>query len=183
MKVIGVHLDRCTGCKTCELYCAVERGSIGKTLLKAVQESPVPQPRVRVEGSSESPLPLQCRHCLNAPCLNACLTGALARDEKTNLVVVREDRCIACWTCTMYCPYGVIFPWPQREMALKCDRCLHMENPVCLEVCPAHALELVELDDFEEILLQRRQEISEILTSGKRRKGLLLLDFAGEGVE
>ena len=43
MQVIAVHLDRCTGCKTCELYCAVERGSSQKTLLKAVQESPLPQ--------------------------------------------------------------------------------------------------------------------------------------------
>ena len=48
MKVIAVHVDRCMGCKTCELYCAAERGSDGKTLLKAVQETPVPQARVRV---------------------------------------------------------------------------------------------------------------------------------------
>ena len=51
MKVIAVHLDRCTGCKTCELYCAVDRGSNGKTLLTAAQESPLPQARVRVEGN------------------------------------------------------------------------------------------------------------------------------------
>ncbi len=82
MKVIGVHMDRCTGCKTCELYCGAERGSEGKTLLKAVQESPVPQPRVRVEGSGDVSFPLQCRHCLQAPCLDACLTGALTRDEE-----------------------------------------------------------------------------------------------------
>ena len=55
MKVIGVHMDRCTGCKTCELYCAAERGSEGKTLLKAVQETPAPQPRVRVEGGGRAP--------------------------------------------------------------------------------------------------------------------------------
>ena len=59
MKVIGVHLDRCTGCKTCELYCAVERGSNAKGLLKAVQESPTPQSRVRVEGNNAAPLPYQ----------------------------------------------------------------------------------------------------------------------------
>jgi len=176
MKVIGVHLHRCTGCKTCELYCAVERGSNGKTLLKAVQESPLPQPRVRVEGNNEVPIPLQCRHCLEAPCLNACLTGALVRDPQTNLVVIREDRCIACWTCTMFCPYGVIFPWAERRMALKCDRCAYMENPVCLEVCPAQALQLVELDDFEEMLRQRRKEIGKTLAENKKY-GLLLLDL------
>ncbi len=82
MKVIGVHMDRCTGCKTCELYCGAERGSEGKTLLKAVQETPAPQPRVRVEGGRDASFPLQCRHCLQAPCLDACLTGALARDRR-----------------------------------------------------------------------------------------------------
>ncbi|MEE9420492.1 MAG: 4Fe-4S dicluster domain-containing protein [Desulfatiglandaceae bacterium] len=177
MKVIAVHLDRCTGCKTCELYCAVERASNGKTLLKAVQESPAPRPRVRVEGSNEVPLPLQCRHCLHAPCLNACLTGALVRDPETNLVITREDRCIACWTCTMYCPYGAIFPWPQRAFALKCDRCAFMENPVCVEVCPADALELVELDDFEEMLGERRRKTRETLATGNEKRGLLLLDL------
>ena len=64
MKVIGVHMDRCTGCKTCELYCGAERGSEGKTLLAAVQETPAPQPRVRVEGGPDGAFPLQCRHCL-----------------------------------------------------------------------------------------------------------------------
>ena len=118
MKVIGVHLDRCTGCRTCELYCATERGSTGKTLLKAVQESPLPQARLRVEGGNEAPIAMQCRHCLKAPCMEACLNAALVRDPKTDLVVVKEDRCIACWTCTIFCPFGVIFPWPERKMAL-----------------------------------------------------------------
>jgi len=176
MKVIGVHLDRCTGCRTCELYCAVERGSNSKTFLQAVQESPLPQPRVRVEGSNEIPIPLQCRHCLEAPCLNACLTGTLVRDPQTNLVVIREERCIACWTCTIFCPYGVIFPWPERKIALKCDRCAYMENPVCVEVCPAHALELVDLDEFEKVLRERREAIGKALIE-KREKGLLLLDL------
>ncbi len=176
MKVIGVHLDRCTGCKTCELYCAVDRGSDGKTLLKAVQESPLPRARVRVEGNNQVPIALQCRHCLQAPCLDACLTGALTRDGASNMVVVREDRCIACWTCTMFCPYGVIYPWPERKFALKCDRCTYMENPACVEVCPCKALELVEVGDLEEMLRQRRKEIVREL-AGVKRKGMLVLDL------
>ncbi len=175
MKVIGVHLDRCTGCKTCELYCAVDRGSSGKTLLKAVQEHPLPQSRVRVEGSNQVPIALQCRHCLQAPCLDACLTGALTRDPKSNMVVVQEDRCIACWTCAMFCPYGVIYPWPERKIALKCDRCAYMENPVCVEVCPCQALELVELEDWEKIFRHRREDVTKKIA--KRKGALLLLDL------
>ena len=125
MQVIAVHLDRCTGCKTCELYCAIERGSSQKTLLKAVQESPLPQARLRVEGSNAASFPVQCRHCLKAPCLDACLTGALVRDPAGNMVVIQQDRCIACWTCTMFCPYGVIFP-VARERICPQVRPLHL---------------------------------------------------------
>ena len=92
------------------------------------------------------------------------------------MVVVREDRCIACWTCTMFCPYGVIYPWPERKFALKCDRCAYMENPVCVEVCPCKALELVEVEDFERMLRQRREGVVREL-AGSNRKGLLVLDL------
>ncbi|HSR12204.1 MAG TPA: 4Fe-4S dicluster domain-containing protein [Thermodesulfobacteriota bacterium] len=176
MKVIAVHLDRCTGCKTCELYCAVDRGSTGKTLPAAVQESPSPQARVRVEGNNNQPIAMQCRHCLKAPCIDACLTGALTRDAKANTVVVQDDRCIACWTCTMFCPYGVIYPWPEREFALKCDRCTYMETPVCVEVCPCKALELVEVDDYEKALKERRAAAAEKIPVGDK-KALLVLDL------
>jgi carbon-monoxide dehydrogenase iron sulfur subunit len=176
MKVIGVRLERCTGCRTCDLYCAAERGSSGKTLLKAVQESPVPQSRLRVEGSNEMPFPLQCRQCLQAPCLDACLAGALVREPETDLVIIREDRCIGCWTCTAFCPYGIIFPWPERKIALKCDRCAYMEKPVCVDVCPTRALELVDLHEIEALLRERRREVSEGIPAGNR-KGLSLLDL------
>ena len=169
MKLIRVDLDRCTGCKTCELYCAVERGSDGKTLLKAVQETPVPQPRVRVHGSNEVSVPLHCHHCLQAPCLDSCLAGALVRDPKTDVVVIREDRCIGCWTCTMYCPFGVIVPWPERKIALKCDRCAYMESPVCVEVCPTYALELVELEEYWGLFMKRQQKTSEIVAARNQR--------------
>jgi carbon-monoxide dehydrogenase iron sulfur subunit len=177
MQVIAVHLDRCTGCKTCELYCAVERGSSQKTLLKAVQESPLPQSRLRVEGSRVASFPVQCRHCLKAPCLDACLSGALVRDPASNMVVIKQDRCIACWTCTMFCPYGVIFPWPEREFALKCDRCTYMEFPVCVEVCPTQALEVVELDKIEESYHEKRRTAVEAAASASGEEAFLLMDL------
>ena len=161
MKIIGIHLDRCTGCKTCELYCAAERGSNGKTLLKAVQESPRPVARVRVEGNNQASMALQCRQCMDAPCLDACLAGALGRDPKTEMVIINEERCIGCWTCTVFCPYGVIYPWPERKVALKCDRCNFMEHPACVDVCPTNALVLVELDEYSDMLKKRRQQIAE----------------------
>jgi len=176
VKVIGVHIDRCTACKTCELYCASERGSNGKTLLKAVQETPVPKARVVVEGRGGVSMPLQCRQCLDAPCLNACLAGALERDPDSNMVIIREDRCIGCWTCTIFCPYGVIYPWLERKMALKCDRCNYMEHPVCVDVCPTHALELVDLSQYDEMLKEKRKKATNAVTAGGM-SGVCVLDL------
>ncbi len=167
-------MDRCTGCKTCELYCAAERGSEGKTLLKAAQETPAPQPRVRVEGSGDTSIPMQCRHCMQAPCLDACLTGALHREPESGMVVIREDRCIGCWTCTAFCPYGVIYPFPEGKIVLKCDRCLYRENPVCVDVCPTRALELVELGEIEKLLREKRLRTVRDITGSSG--GLVLLD-------
>ncbi len=177
MNVIAVHLDRCTGCKTCELYCATERGSNSKTLLQAVQENPLPQARVRVEGSNEVPIALQCRHCLQAPCIDSCLTGALGRDAESGMVIIQENKCIGCWTCTLFCPYGVIYPWPERKIALKCDRCLYMEVPVCIDVCPTKALELIDIDNYEEVLRKKRAETADALPIENRRGSTLLLDL------
>lgn len=178
VEMIGVHLDRCTGCRTCELYCGVERGSNSKNLLQAAGETSLPKARVRVEGSNEVPVALQCRHCRQAPCLDACLTGALVRDQESNLVVIRESLCIGCWTCTLFCPYGVIYPWPDRKIAVKCDRCLYMESPVCVDVCPTRALEMVDIDRYEDFLKQKRSEVTEVLRQESAFSGMLLLDLA-----
>lgn len=175
MKVIGIRKDRCTGCKTCELYCAAERCSESKTLLGAVQETPAPQPRVRVEGGPNDAFPLQCRHCLQAPCIDACLTGALCRDEASGMVLIRENLCIGCWTCTAFCPYGVITPSPERKIALKCDRCLYMEKPVCVDVCPTEALEVVDLEEIEKLLHEKRLATAKA-AAGVPEGSLLLLD-------
>lgn len=179
MKVIAVHVDRCTGCKTCELYCATERGSDSKMLLKAVQETPVPQSRVRVEGGSGASVPLQCRHCVDAPCLDACLTGALARDAETGMVRVNEDRCIGCWTCVMFCPYGVIYPWPARKLALKCDRCMYMESAVCVDACPTQALEIVEVETLGEAFAEKRRRAASLAAAAAHLGGgAVVLDLA-----
>ncbi len=178
MKIIAVHLDRCTGCKTCELYCAVERGSNDKTLLKAVQEDIVPKARIRVEGNNRVSVALQCRHCQQAPCLDACLTGALVRDSETEAVLIRESNCIGCWTCTLFCPYGVIYPWPERKIAVKCDRCNFMEGPVCVEVCPTKALELLEIDQYEKTIGRKTSRLITDLQDEKGRESILLLDLA-----
>jgi len=51
MKLIGVHMDRCTGCKTCELYCGAERGSEGRRCSRPSRNRPFPSRACASRGS------------------------------------------------------------------------------------------------------------------------------------
>lgn len=141
MEVIMVDREKCTQCHTCSLWCGIEIGSVAKELNQAIHEDPQPVPRVHVEGNN---VPLHCRHCEVAPCIDACPNGSMRRDPKTGLVYVYEPTCIACWMCVMVCPFGIIAPSPSHHVAVKCDRCRNMEYPICVEVCPTNALKLQE---------------------------------------
>ena len=48
-----------------------------------------------------------CKHCHNAPCLEACPTGALFKTE-FDTVVVQQDICNGCGYCVPACPFGVV---------------------------------------------------------------------------
>jgi Fe-S-cluster-containing hydrogenase component 2 len=54
-----------------------------------------------------------------------------------------------------------------------------MEGPVCVEVCPTQALELVDLEEIEKLLHKRREETIKTITS-KKREGLVLLGLGRE---
>lgn len=141
MKVIMVDQEKCTGCHVCELWCANEIASESKRMPDSFFETPQPVPRVFVEGKKFA---LQCRHCPEAPCLEACPNGTMRRDPETGLVFVHEPTCIGCWMCVMVCPFGVINPYSPMKVAVKCDRCRNMGYPICAEVCPTNAITLVE---------------------------------------
>jgi len=52
-----------------------------------------------------------------------------------------------------------------------------MENPTCVDVCPTQALELVNLDEFEALLHQKRVKIIQESTAFKKDGKVLLLDL------
>jgi hydrogenase-4 component A len=71
----------------------------------------------------------------------------------------------------------VIFPWPERAFALKCDRCTYMDHPVCVEVCPTQAIEVVELDKIEEKFQEKRLAAVESAARASGEEAFLLLDL------
>jgi len=146
MKEVFVRVDRCLGCHSCQIACAVEH-SASKKLFGAILESPGPRYRLFIEKADGLNIPLTCRHCDPAPCAEACVAGSITRDAR-GAVVQNENRCIGCWTCVMVCPYGVVGRKQDRKVAVKCDRCQDREVPACVGACPTKALLFAEPDEF-----------------------------------
>ena len=150
-KEIFVKLDRCVGCKSCYLACATEH-SKSKNLFAAMSETPAPKSRIYVEWvEPNKSVPLVCRNCEDAPCMNACIAGAISRNED-GIVVTNKDKCIGCWTCVMVCPYGVIGQHMEEHVAYRCDRCPDREIPACVSSCPTQALIFKNVDDYSKDL-------------------------------
>lgn len=147
MNRVYVKEEACIGCHLCEVYCQVAH-SKSKDLVKAFKrEVPKPLPRLRVEGKGVISFSVRCQQCSEAPCVQACLTGALKRDKEKGVVIADEEKCIGCWTCILVCPFGAITQDTHRGKALRCDLCQGEEIPVCVANCPNEALVYVESQD------------------------------------
>ena len=144
MKKIRIREQYCMGCRLCEIYCAVQH-SKSKDLVKAYRgEYPKPVPRILVEEKEYLSFAIQCRHCEDAPCISACMTGAMHRDPESGAVLCDEEKCVGCWMCIMVCPFGVISRGREKKVISKCDLCLGEEEPACVKNCPNEALVLEE---------------------------------------
>ena len=150
MKQVVVHPERCVGCMQCQVACAVAH-SEAKQLVPALFESPRSRPRIHVgAGRYSEGFPNRCRHCDPAPCMLACLPGAITRVADTATVMINVDTCINCASCAMACPFGVIRYHEDRSapagktVAVKCDNCLVRQRegaiPACVEACLTGAL-------------------------------------------
>jgi len=145
LKRIIAKQEHCMGCGICEVSCTTQH-SKSKDIIKAHnREKPRPISRVRLEMSKPVSFAIQCRHCDDAPCAQACLTGAMHKDEKTGLVTHDVQKCMGCWTCVMVCPYGAIKIDKEGNVVAKCDACVDLDTPACVANCPNGALECKEV--------------------------------------
>ena len=141
-----VDLDRCIGCHSCSVSCKTEN------------EVPLGNFRMRVryleqpDDKQISFTPLICMHCVDAPCLKACPSKAIRREDDGR-VFIDENRCDLEKECVEACPYGAISINVEKEVAEKCDFCTHRTevglDPACVSNCPTDALVFGDLDDPE----------------------------------
>lgn len=143
-----IDYQKCLGCRSCELACATAHSRAG-SLFGAVLGGERPLKRIFVNHLEEKKVPLNCRHCEDAPCIEACVCGAM-RQTVGGVVTneAGEPPCTGCWMCVTVCRYGVIRSDRDSRRAVKCDRgCLGPDGtPACVSYCPTGALKYEAVD-------------------------------------
>ena len=146
-KRISVNIERCMGCHTCELACAIAH-SESKDIETMVLRDEKPGYRIHVESYGPRSIPLNCQHCEEPACVLACPTGAVHRKAPGKPVLFDGERCIGCGMCVQACPFGVITMSSEGKGILKCDLCIERLaqglQPACVSSCPTHALTFEE---------------------------------------
>lgn len=164
-KDIKIYCDisKCIGCKSCEIACAVEH-SQSKDIFSAIQEKPRAKKRVKAENVGSKIISLHCQHCEDAPCIKACMSGALSKDEKTGATLHDKDKCVGCWMCVMTCPFGAIVQDVENHIAVKCDLCPDRDDPstssglryACVAACPTGALFVGSEEEFKKKIKEKK---------------------------
>jgi formate dehydrogenase iron-sulfur subunit len=101
-----------------------------------------------------------CKHCVNAPCLEVCPTGALIRTE-FDTVYINEPACNGCRDCISACPFGVIHmsDLPGKNVAQKCtfcyDRLKQGLTPACAQACPTQSIRFGPVSQLKQLAQQR----------------------------
>ncbi|MFH1768604.1 MAG: 4Fe-4S dicluster domain-containing protein [Candidatus Omnitrophota bacterium] len=151
-KRIYCDISKCLGCKSCQIACALVN-SQSKEIYSAVKEKPLPKKRVFIQVSCDGIYPLQCRHCDEPLCVLSCMSAAITKDSVNNVVVIDEEKCVACGMCIMSCPFGALIIDSDKKVAVKCDLCIgknadERNDPVCVQSCPTKSLFFGSREEF-----------------------------------
>ncbi len=165
-QVIVVDVGKCVGCHSCEMACAIAH-SEAEVLADAIRQEPLPRPGVIVVAVGEAAVPLQCRHCEEAPCVQVCPRDALQRPDPEGPVLVDHELCTGCQACVIVCPFGMITMSSDGKSVIKCDLCIERldrgEQPACVEACPTGSLQL--LDSAEPAAQEQHKAVEVIMTA------------------
>jgi formate dehydrogenase iron-sulfur subunit len=188
----------CIGCKACEVACKEwnqlpARGDGGANLEMSGLSY---DNTVRLDGTTwrhvkfieQFPQPYDgrwlmmsdvCKHCVQAPCLEVCPTGAIVRTE-FDTVIIQSDTCNGCRDCIAACPFGVIDINHVSGTAQKCTLCYDRIGvglePACSKACPTDS---IQFGPIAELRQRAQRRVDQLKAGGETRAQLYGADPNG----
>lgn len=152
-----IDLDRCIGCYSCQVSCKTEHDlsyGLFRCRLETVYSGFYPENRKFF-------LPRLCSQCRDAPCMQACASGAIIKNEG-GILTIDHESCNSCKECVESCPYHAIYHDDETGRIDKCDFCFGRIteglSPVCVENCMAGAIVFGDLYDDKSLIFKKRKE-------------------------
>ncbi|MCR4401719.1 MAG: 4Fe-4S dicluster domain-containing protein [Firmicutes bacterium] len=124
-----LDLDRCTGCRLCELVCSVE--NFGENNPKKAGIRVIS--RLFLDARYDV---VVCDQC--GGCVDSCPVGAISVER--GVVVIDEGACTNCGVCVEACPNGALFTHPEVGHPIKCVACGE-----CAALCPRGVLDALAI--------------------------------------
>ena len=188
----------CIGCKACEVACKEwnqlpARGDGGAHLEMSGLSY---DNTVRLDGTTwrhvkfieQFPEPYNgrwlmmsdvCKHCVQAPCLEVCPTGAIIRTE-FDTVVIQSDTCNGCRDCIAACPFGVIDINHVSGTAQKCTLCYDRTSvglePACSKACPTDSIQFGPIAELQQ---RAQRRVEQLQAQGESKAQLYGADRSG----
>ena len=159
-KALYIDYQKCTGCRLCELVCAVFHDGISNPARSRIKVM-----KWEAEGLY---IPMSCQQCQDAPCMNVCPVKAISRDEELGRVFVDYDVCIGCRSCVAVCPFGAMSFNITEKQVFKCDLC--DGDPQCVKFCEEKAVDFLEVDDVS--IFKKRDAATRVSVAGKEAAAL-----------
>jgi carbon-monoxide dehydrogenase iron sulfur subunit len=160
-KALYINYEKCTGCRLCELVCAVKHDGISNPMRSRIKVM-----KWEMEGLY---IPMSCQQCQDAPCLNVCPVKAISLDEEMGRVMVDYDVCIGCRSCVAVCPFGAMNFNVIDKKVIKCDLC--DGDPQCVRFCDRKAVDFVSPDDVS--IDKKREAAIRMSQAGKQASALV----------
>jgi benzoyl-CoA reductase subunit BamC len=147
VKVIKVDVDKCNGCRACEVACAAFHATPKYSSVNPARS------RIRMvrDPIKDVYLPVYAGEYAKAECAGR------------NKYVIEGKEYSECDFCRAVCPSRDIFKEPDSGLPLKCDMCEDdppQEKPLCVQWCLADALSYEERE--EEVEEEEKVEDVEI---------------------
>ncbi len=135
MKDLSIYVEKCCGCRICELICAYQHFQQNNPKKAAIRVFPLfPNPAANV--------PVVCRHCAIPRCVEQCPEDALYKAQDGR-VLLDAKKCTGCRVCLDACPFTAIYFHSDMLIPIICDLC--DGDPVCVKWCPTKALRFTPL--------------------------------------
>src|SRR5262249_48537724 len=123
---------------------------------------PLPETQGRPDWSRWLMMSDVCKHCVAAPCQQACPTAAIIYNQFSNLYI-QPDICNVCTYCVAACPFGVLTRSTISGHARKCTLCYDRQKdglvPACAKVCPTASIQFGPIDELRSLARKRAEEL------------------------